>query len=62
MPEVSCGHCKSSIETALQPLNGVAQAEVDIDAKVVSVDFDDSVVDRASLVRAIESAGYQVAG
>lgn len=62
VPEVSCGHCKSSIETALQPLNGVAQAEVDIDAKLVSVDFDDAVVDRAAVVRAIESAGYQVAG
>ena len=62
VPEVSCGHYKSSIETALQPLNGVAQAEVDIDAKLVSVDFDDAVVDRAAVVRAIESAGYQVAG
>lgn len=62
VPEVSCGHCKSSIETALQPLNGVVDAQVDIDAKVVAVDFDDAVVDRASVVRAIESAGYQVAG
>lgn len=62
VPEVSCGHCKSSIETALQPLNGVVEAEVNLDAKVVSVDFDDAVVDRASVVRAIESAGYQVAG
>ena len=62
VPEVSCGHCKSSIETALQPLNGVVDAQVDIDAKVVAVDFDDAVLDRASVVRAIESAGYQVAG
>ena len=62
VPEVSCGHCKSSIETALQPLSGVIDAQVDIDAKVVAVDFDDAVVDRASVVRAIESAGYQVAG
>ena len=62
VPDVSCGHCKSAIETALQPLNGVAEADVDIDGKSVAVAYDDSVIDRASVVRAIESAGYAVAG
>jgi copper chaperone len=62
VPEVSCGHCKSTIETALAPVPGVEQAHVDIDGKKVAVDFDESVVDRASVVRAIEAAGYPVAG
>ena len=62
VPEVSCGHCKSAIETALRPLNGVEQADVDIDGKSVAVAFDDAVIDRAAVVRAIESAGYAVAG
>lgn len=62
VPEVSCGHCKASIETALQPLAGVQQAEVDVDAKSVEVVYDDSVIDRTGVVRAIESAGYSVAG
>ena len=62
VPEVSCGHCKSAIETALQPLNGVQEADVDIESKSVSVAFDESVTDRATVVRAIESAGYGVAG
>lgn len=61
VPEVSCGHCKSSIEGALQPLAGVQSATVDIDNKMVTVDFDDAVVDSARLVQAIESAGYGVA-
>ncbi len=62
VPEVSCGHCKSSIEGALDPVPGVRQAEVDIGRKVVEVDFDDTVVDRSGVVRAIEAAGYAVSG
>lgn len=62
VPDVSCGHCKASIETALQPLGGVQQAEVDVDSKTVAVDYDETVIDRAAVVRAIESSGYPVAG
>lgn len=62
VPDVSCGHCKSSIETALQPLAGVQEANVDLEARSVQVDYDDSVIDRAGVVRAIEAAGYPVAG
>ncbi len=62
VPDVSCGHCKSSIETALQPLAGVQEANVDVEARSVQVDYDESVIDRAGVVRAIEAAGYPVAG
>lgn len=62
VPEVSCGHCKASIETALEPLAGVRRAEVDVDSKLVEVDFDDTVIDRSGVVRAIEASGYAVAG
>lgn len=61
VPEVSCAHCKSSIEGALKPLDGVHDADVDIDSKIVKVDFDDSVLGRDKLVEAIASAGYEVA-
>ncbi len=60
VPEVSCGHCKETIERALTPLDGVREADVDIASKVVGVDFDPDVTDRASVVRAIESVGYEV--
>ncbi len=62
VPEVSCGHCKSSIEGALGPVAGIRGATVDIDSKQVAVDFDEAVTDRATVVRTIESAGYAVAG
>ena len=62
VPEVSCGHCKDTIEGALKPLNGIERAEVDVDSKRVEVAFDESVVDRTAVVRAIEASGYAVAG
>jgi copper chaperone len=60
VPEIHCGHCKSSIEGALVPLPGVASARVDIPARTVTVEVDETVTDRARLVAAIEGQGYDV--
>ena len=57
VPEISCGHRKSTIEGAVQGLGGVARVEVDIDAKTVTVDGGD----RDAILTAIEDAGYDVA-
>ncbi|AGB40744.1 copper ion binding protein [Halobacteroides halobius DSM 5150] len=57
---MSCGHCKNSVETALNDLAGVNNATVDLDAATVTVKFDDTVSE-ADLKAAIEDAGsYQV--
>ncbi len=57
VPEISCGHCKETIEGAVGVLDGVALAEVDVDAKTVTVDGGD----RAAIIGAIEGAGFDVA-
>lgn len=57
VPEISCGHCKATIEGALQGFDGVTSVDVDIDAKTVTV----SGGDGAAIVAAIEDAGYDVA-
>ena len=57
VPEISCGHCKSTIEAAVQGLGSVERVEVDIDAKTVTVDGGDT----DAIVTAIEDAGYDVA-
>jgi len=62
VPEISCAACKSAIEGALNPLDGVRAAVVDIAARRVSVDFDEAVIGHDALVAAIESQGYAVAG
>ncbi len=61
VPEISCAACKTAIEGALNPLDGVSAAVVDIAAKRVSVEFDESLIGQAALVAAIESQGYAVA-
>lgn len=60
VPEIHCDHCKTAIEGALQPLDGVASAQVDIAARTVTVTFSEDEVSRADLVRAIEDQGYEV--
>jgi copper chaperone len=60
VPEIHCDHCKSSLEAALIPLGGVADASVDIEAKTVTVTYDAASVDRSVLVQAIEDQGYDV--
>jgi copper chaperone len=61
VPDISCGHCKSSIEGAVAPMDGVASAEVTIDARIVAVDYDESSVSLDAIITAIEDQGYDVA-
>jgi copper chaperone len=61
VPEISCAACKTAIEGALGPLDGVRTAVVDITGKRVSVDFDDALIGHHALVAAIENQGYAVA-
>jgi copper chaperone len=56
VPEISCGHCKSTIEAAVQGLGDIERVEVDIDAKTVTVEGGD----RDAIVTVIEDAGYDV--
>jgi copper chaperone len=60
VPEIPCEHCKHSIEGALAPLPGVASARVDVEARTVTVQVDETVTDRGRLVAAIEDQGYEV--
>jgi len=61
VPDISCGHCKSSIEGALQPLEGVECASVSIDERNVAISYDDSAVDVDAFIAAIDEQGYEVA-
>ena len=62
VPDISCGHCKSSIEGAVATLEGVSGVEVHIDEHTVDVAFDNGTVALATIVEAIEGQGYAVAG
>ncbi len=62
VPDISCGHCKSSIEGAVSPMDGVTKAEVSISDRTVDVEFDPDTVELNAIVEAIDGQGYEVAG
>ena len=59
VPDISCGHCKESIESELAGLDGVESVEVDVDGKTVGVTG--SAGDEA-VRAALDAIGYDVAG
>ena len=62
VPDVSCAHCEEAIQSSVGGLRGVEIVEVDLDDKRVKVTYDPTASDRTAVVRAIEAAGYAVAG
>ncbi len=60
VPEIHCGHCVSSIEGALRPMDGVADVSVDLASTSVKVTFD-APAQLDQIVAAIEEQGYEVA-
>jgi copper chaperone len=61
VPDISCGHCKSSIEGAVAELDGIDTVEVSIDERTVAITYDDGTVAMPAIVEAIEGQGYEVA-
>jgi copper chaperone len=60
VPDISCGHCKSSIEGAVNPLEGVDAAVVTIDDRNVAIEYDGSETTMEAIVAAIDEQGYEV--
>ena len=60
VPDISCDHCKMSIEGAVGELSGVSQVEVSVADRSVDVNFADPLT-KAEIVTAIEDQGYEVA-
>ncbi len=61
VPDISCGHCKDSIEGGLAAIPGIERVSVDIDKKEVDLSFDPAVVSPSAIDAGIEDLGYEVA-
>lgn len=61
VPDISCEHCERTITEALTPLEGVRDVKVDIPAKQVSVDYDESTVDVNKFKAVLQEEEYPVA-
>ena len=57
---MTCGHCKMAVEGALKKLDGVSNAEVNLEAANVEVTYDESKVTVEAMKEAIEDQGYEV--
>ncbi|MCX7879769.1 MAG: heavy-metal-associated domain-containing protein [Ignavibacteria bacterium] len=56
-----CGGCKAKIEKALKKVDGVENAELDLETKIVVVKYSNQKTDPETLVSAIKKAGYDAA-
>lgn len=55
IPDMSCGHCKTSVEAALGSVPGTSGISVDLAGKQATVD---GSADTAALLAALATAGY----
>lgn len=54
---MSCGHCKATVERELKSLN--VQAEVNLEQKTVSVEYDESKVSKDEIKSNLKANGYE---
>ncbi len=57
---MTCKNCVKHVEEALNAVEGVQRALVDLEKKQVTVDFLPEVVNVAALEEAVRRAGYEV--
>ncbi|HYO64255.1 MAG TPA: cation transporter [Pyrinomonadaceae bacterium] len=54
-----CESCAADIKETLEETAGVQHADVTFSGKTAVVDFDDNVVQQATLIKKIQDLGYQ---
>jgi len=59
VPEISCGHCKETIESTINSLENVETVSVDIDQKSVEIKSS-SDLDLSQVSNMLDEQGYTV--
>lgn len=57
-PDISCGHCVSSVKNRLTPLEGIEAVEASQDTKQIDVTFDGEKIDLAKIQAELADEGY----
>ncbi len=60
-PDISCEHCKRTIETEIGALHGVQSVAVEVPTKQVNVSYDPAYATRDQIVAKLDEEGYPVA-
>jgi copper ion binding protein len=61
-PDISCAHCRSTIEREVGSMSGVDEVSVDVDTRQVRVTFDPAQTSRAAITERLDEEGYPVTG
>lgn len=61
VPDMSCPMCPITVRRAINAVDGVHEAEADLETKQARVVFDPARTDPEALITAIESAGFSAA-
>ena len=59
VPEISCGHCKETIENTLSTVSQISETNVDIESKSVNVNLSEEL-DIKVLADLLDEQGYTV--
>jgi copper chaperone len=62
VPDISCAHCEKTVLGALQGQSGVNSVHVNIPAKAVYLDYDESATNLDKVKSLLDEEGYPVAG
>ena len=57
---MSCAACSAGIERTLRQLNGVEKADVSLMGECMTIEYDENVITRADVIKAVEGIGYGV--
>ncbi len=61
VPDISCVHCERTVKSVLQPQPGVRAVDVDISAKTVRLEYDESRLTLERIKALLDEEGYPVA-
>ena len=54
LPDMSCGHCKATVEKTIRAVDPAARIEVDLESRTAAIE----VADLAPVLAALEEEGY----
>lgn len=59
-PDISCGHCVSSIQNRLGELDGIKSVSASAETKLVNLEYDPSQISLDKIKSELDDEGYPV--
>lgn len=59
-PDISCDHCKRTIEQELGSLQGIQSCIVDVPTRQVTLVFDPALTSTEQIIETLDEEGYPV--